>query len=123
MMAKVMKLMIDGIAYTATMPENRVTDVLSFQGPIELQLRRYADQEYYAPLPNSLTLSGIPLTNAVHVCGLYCYEGFGVFAIPFEDAPLHLYEAVHLGAINEDIISQLAIAGNTVSAKIEIVVA
>ena len=43
-------------------------------------------------------------------------------AIPFEDAPLHLYEAVHLGDINEDIISHLAMAGNTVSAKIEIIV-
>lgn len=44
--------MIDGIAYTAAVPENTVTDVLCFQGPIELQLKRYADQEYYAPLPN-----------------------------------------------------------------------
>ena len=52
-MAKVMKLMIDGIVYTATVPENTVTDMLGFQGPIELQLRRYADLEYYAPLKNS----------------------------------------------------------------------
>ncbi|MFY9903065.1 MAG: hypothetical protein WAK52_10735 [Trichococcus sp.] len=57
-------------------------------------------------------------------CGrtLYCYAGFGVFAIPFENAPLHPYEAMHLGDINEDIISHLAMAGNTVIAKIEIVV-
>jgi len=121
-MAKVMKLMIDGIAYTATMLENRVTDVLSFQGPIELQLRRYADQEYYAPLPKPFPISGIPTTSIVHMGGLYCYAGFGVFAILFEDAPLHPYEALHLGDINKDIISHLAIAGNTVIAKIEIVV-
>lgn len=120
-MAKLLKLMIDGIAYTAAVPENTVTDVLCFQGPIELQLKRYADQEYYAPLPNPLPFSSMPLTPAVHEGGLYCYEGFGVLSIPFEDAPLHPYEAMHLGDINEDISSHLAMAGNTVSAKIEIV--
>ena len=121
-MAKVMKLMIDGIAYTAAMPENMVTDMLGFQGPIEFQLRRYADQEYYAPLPNPLPFSSIPLASTVHAGGLYCYEGFGVLSITFKDAPLHPYEAMHLGDINEDISSHLAMAGNTVSAKIEIVV-
>ena len=121
-MAEEMKLTIDGIAYTAVILDKTVIDFLGFQGPIELQLKRYADQEYYAPLPNSLTLSGIPLTTAVHAGGLYCFEGFGVLAIPFEDAPLHPYEAMHLGDINEDISSHLAMAGNTVSAKIEIVV-
>lgn len=63
-MAKLLKLMIDGIAYTAAVPENTVTDVLCFQGPIELQLKRYADQEYYAPLPNPLPFSSMPLTTA-----------------------------------------------------------
>lgn len=121
-MAEKMKLTIDGIAYTAVILDNTVIDFLGFQGPIELQLKRYADLEYYAPLPKSLPLSGIPLTTAIHAGGLYCYAGFGVFAIPFEDAPLHPYEAVHLGDINEDIISHLSMAGNTAIAKIEIVV-
>lgn len=121
-MAQVMKLTIDGIAYTAAIPENTVTDMLGFQGPIEFQLKRYADQEYYAPLPKPFPISGMPTKNILHAGGLYCYEGFGVFAIPFEDAPLHPYEAIHLGDINEDIISHLAMAGNTVNAKIEIVI-
>ncbi|MGA9519703.1 MAG: cyclophilin-like fold protein [Trichococcus sp.] len=122
-MAKVMKLMIDGIAYTAAMPENTVTDVLSFQGPIELQLKRYADQEYYAPLTHPLPVFNIPMTSNARSGGLYCYQGFGVLSILFNDAPLHPYEAVHLGDINEDIRSHLAMAGNTVSARIEIVFA
>lgn len=83
-MAQGMKLTIDGIAYTAVILAITVIDFLGFQGPIELQLKIYADQEYYAPL--------------------------------------HPYEAMHLGDINEDIISHLAMAGNTASAKIEIAV-
>lgn len=121
-MAEEMKLTIDGIAYTAVILDKTLIDFLGFQGPIELQLKRYAVQEYYAPLPRPFPILGIPTTNIVHAGGLYCYEGFGVFAIPFEDAPLHSYEAMHLGDINEDIISHLAVAGNTVIAKIEIVV-
>jgi hypothetical protein len=50
-----------------------------------------------------------------------CYAGFGVLAIPVEDPPLRPYEAMHLGDINEDISSHLAMAGNTIIAKIEIV--
>jgi len=42
-MAEEMKLTIDGIAYTAAMSENMVTDMLGFQGPIEFLLRRYAE--------------------------------------------------------------------------------
>lgn len=121
-MAQGMKLTIDGIAYTAVILDITVIDFLGFQGPIELQLKIYADQEYYAPLPKPLPISGIPLTTAIHAGGLYCFAGFGVFAIPFKDAPLHPYEAMHLGDINEDIISHLAMAGNTASAKIEIAV-
>jgi hypothetical protein len=121
-MTEEMKLTIDGIAYTAVILDKTGIDFLGFQGPIELQLKRYADQEYYAPLPKPFPISGVSKTNIVHAGGLYCYAGFGVFAIPFEDAPLHPYEATHLGDINEDIISHLAMAGNTVIAKIEIVV-
>lgn len=113
--------MVDGIAYTAAVPENTVTDMLGFQGPIELQLKRYADQEYYAPLKDPLPFSSVPLASTIHAGGLYCYAGFGVLSIPFEDAALLPYEVVHLGDINEDIISHLAKAGNTVIAKIEIV--
>ena len=98
-MEKMMKVMIDGIAYTAAMPENTVTDILCHHGPIELQLKRYADQEYYAPLTNPLPFSSIPLTTSIKTGGLYYYEGFGVFAISFVDAKLGLYKAVHLGDI------------------------
>jgi outer membrane biogenesis lipoprotein LolB len=77
-MVEEMKLSIDGIAYTAAIAENMVTDMLGFQGPIEFLLRRYAE--------------------------------------------VHPYEAMHLGDINEDISSHLAMSGNTVSLKIEIVV-
>ena len=79
-MAKKMKLTIDGIAYTAAIQENPVTEILGFQGPFELQLKRYADQEYYAPLTYPLPISGMALTTNVHAGGLYCYEGFGVIA-------------------------------------------
>ena len=117
-MAKTMKLQLDGIAYTATLQENTVTDMLVLQGPIEPLLKRYAGQEYYAPLPNPLPISGMPTTTTVHAGGLYCYEGFGVLSIPFQDVPVHPYEAMHLGDINEDILSHLANAGNAISARL-----
>ncbi|MDB6353434.1 hypothetical protein PH235_07650 [Trichococcus sp. K1Tr] len=47
-MVEEMKLSIDGIAYTADILDKTDTDFFGFQGPIELQLKRYADQEYYA---------------------------------------------------------------------------
>ena len=122
-MINTMKLLIDGIAYTVKLKDNSAIKAFALQSPIELTLKRYADQEYYAPLPKPLPFSSMPLTTAFHAGGLYCYEGFGVLYIPFEDAPLHPYKAMHLGDINEDISSHLAMAGNTVSAKIEIVFA
>ncbi len=121
-MTNTVKLLIDGIAYTMNLQEKPVIETFALQGPMALKLRRFADQEYYAPLPKPLPISGMPTTNIVHAGGLYCYEGFGVFAIPFVDAPSNLYRAVHLGDICEDIVSHLTLADNTVSAKIEIVV-
>ena len=112
-MINTMKLLIDGIAYTVKLKDNSAIKAFALQSPIELTLKRYADQEYYAPLPKPLPISGMPTTTSIHAGELYCYAGFGVLSIPFEDAPLHPYE---------DIISHLALAGNTVSAKIEIIV-
>lgn len=67
-----------------------------------------------------MRIDSVAKTSTARSGGLYCYAGFGIFAIPFEDAPVHPYEDMHLGDINEDIISHLAVEGNTVIAKIEI---
>jgi len=59
--------------------------------------------------------------SPLHASGLYYYEGFGVFAIPFVDAKLALYKAAHLGDIQEDIIAHLAMTGKTVPATIKLI--
>ena len=42
-------------------------------------------------------------------------------SMPFVDTQLDLYRAVHLGDIQEDIISHLATTGNTAPATIELI--
>ena len=52
--------------------------------------------------------------------GIYYYDGWSAFTVLFDDAHIDPFEVVHIGDVNEDVISPLAAAGDTVEAKIEV---
>jgi|WetSurSiteA1Bulk_404760.scaffolds.fasta_scaffold42049_3 hypothetical protein len=111
---------IDGKEYTTTLNDNRtVVDIMNML-PLELKLERYAGHEYYSALPQKQSIKGVPMTSDAHAGGIYYYDGWTAFTILFTDANIEPYKVVHIGDVNENIITALAKAGNTVMAKIEL---
>lgn len=119
-MGKSIKLTVDGKAYTATLHNNRTVEDILKMLPLELTLQRYAEHEYYASLPQKPSIKGVPMTSDAHANGIYYYDGWSAFTVLFGDAHIAPYEVVHLGDVNEDVITPLAAAGATVEAKIEV---
>lgn len=119
-MEKSIKLTIDGKEYTATLNDNRTVDDILNMLPLELTLQRYAGHEYYCSLPQKPSIKGVPMTSDAHAGGIYYYDGWAAFTVLFGDAHIDPFKVVHIGNVNEDIISPLSMAGATVEAKIEI---
>jgi len=120
-MAKSIRLTIDGIAYSAKLNDSRLVELMALLSPLVMPLRRHADCEYYGVSGMQLPVQGMHLTTDGHAGGLYCYAGWGTFTVLFGDADFAPYEAVHLGDINEDILSHLKRASDTVTATIEVI--
>lgn len=88
--------------------------------PMELALQRYAGHEYYGLLPQKPSIKGVPMTSDAHAGGIYYYDGWSAFTVLFGDAHIAPFEVVHIGDVNENVISPLVEAGATVDAKIEV---
>lgn len=119
-MGKSIKLTIDGKEYTATLNDNRTVEDILNMLLMKLTLKRYAGHEYYSSLPKKPSIKGVPMTSDAHAGGIYYYDGWRAFTVLFGDAYIAPFEVVHIGDVNEDIISRLAATGDTVEAKIEV---
>ena len=119
-MGKSIKLTLDVKEYTATLNDNRTAKDILNMLPMELTLQRYAGHEYYSSLPQKPSIKGVLMTSDAHAGGIYYYDGWSAFTVLFGDAYIAPFEVVHIGDVNEEVISQLAVAGATVQAKIEI---
>ena len=120
-MGKSIKLTLDGKEYTATLNDNRTVEDIINMLPMELTLKRYADHEYYSSLPQKPSTKGVPMTSDAHAGGIYYYDGWSAFTVLYGDAHIAPFEVVHIGDVNEDIISPLVAASATIEAKIEII--
>jgi len=114
-MSKSIKLTIDGKEYTVALKD----DILNML-PLELTLQRYAGHEYYCSLPQKPSIKGVPMTSDAHAGGIYYYDGWSAFTVLYGGADITPFEVVHIGDVNEDIITPLAAAENTVQVKLEI---
>ena len=119
-MDKSIKLTLDGKEYTATLNYNRTVEEILNMLPMELTLQRYAGHEYYSSLPQKPSIKGVPMASEAHAGGIYYYDGWNAFTVLFGDAHIAPFEVVHIGDVNEDVISPLVAAGATVEAKIEV---
>jgi hypothetical protein len=119
-MEKSIKLTLHGKEYTATLNNNRTVEDILNMLPMELTLQRYAGHEYYGLLPEKPSIMGVSMTSDAHAGGIYYYDGWGAFTVLFGDAHIAPFEVVHVGDVNEDVISQLVAAEDTVETKIEV---
>lgn len=118
-MTQSLKLTLKGQSFTATLNENRTVDDILEMVPMGLTLQRYAGHEYYSSLPKKPSTKGVPMTSEAHAAGIYYYDGWSAFTVLFADAYIAPFEVVHIGDVNEEIITLLAESGDIVEVKIE----
>lgn len=61
------------------------------------------------------------MTSDAHAGGSYYYDGWSALTILYGDAHIAPFEVVHIGDVNEDVVSQLAVASDTIEAKVEVI--
>ncbi len=114
-----LKIMMNGRGYTAELNDNVTAQDIAGMLPLEMNLRRYAEHEYYCPLTKKPSIKDAPMTSDAHAQGIYYYDGWSAFTILFGDAHIAPFKVVHIGDIAED-VSYLASAGDMVKTSIEI---
>ena len=114
------RITLDGKSYPVTLNDNQTVKDLVGMLPLDLSLQRYDGHEYYSRLSKKPSIIGVPMTSEAHAGGIYYYDGWTALTVLFGDAHIAPYQVVHIGDVNEDIISFLISAGPTVNAEIEI---
>ena len=120
-MSRSIRLTIDGKEYTATLNDRCTAEDILNMLPMELTLKRYAGHEYYSSLSQKPSIKGVPMTSDAHAGGIYYYDGWSAFIVLFGDAHIAPFEVVHIGDVNEDVITLLTSAGDTVDARVELI--
>lgn len=121
-MSKSIKIILSGKEYSAVLNNNNTVDDIISMMPMELTLKRYGGHEYYCALTHKPSIKGVPMTSDAHAGGIYYYDGWTAFTILFGNANIAPFEVVHIGDVNEDIISTLTAAGETVKVLIDVII-
>lgn len=99
-----MKITMDGTTYEVALDQNEtVTDLVSHL-PLELEIERYADHEYYAELPFTPVFDE-ERTSQIKAGHVYYWDGWNAFVINYIDWDIAPYQVVHIGEITDSSVS------------------
>ncbi len=115
-----MKLIINKNEFIVTLNNNKTVKDILEMFPLELELERYANHEYYGVLPKKPSIEGVPMTSNAYAENIYYYDGWNAFTVLYGDAQIDPFKVVHIGKVdNESIIELLKYSENTITAKLK----
>jgi len=88
--------------------------------PFEKEDTRSGDYEYYAVLPEKVTVEGCVSTTEGHKNQLYYFESWNVVSLVMEECNTAPYPICYVGSFEEDISSILKKAGSSTKIRCEL---
>ena len=118
-MPTTLKITLENHEFSVKLVESSTLDDILTLLPLELELSRYAEHEYYADLPDKIT--AIPdQTSELQAGHLYFWPGGNAFVVNFKDYSIAPYKSVHLGEITDNNATKiLETSGKTVRMRLE----
>ena len=118
-MPTTLKITIENHDFSVKLVESSTLDDILALLPLELELNRYAEHEYYADLPDKITT--VPdQTSELQAGHLYFWPGGNSFVVNFKDYSIAPYKSIHLGEITDDNAAKiLEASGETIKMRLE----
>lgn len=113
-----MTIEIGDNTYGVVLDENdTVKDIVSNM-PLELNMTRYAEHEYYAELSFVPTFSE-ETTSEIKAGHIYYWDGWNAFVINYIDSDISPYKVVHIGEVtNQEISDYLETADEKITVHV-----
>lgn len=113
-----MKVIINGNSYHVNLVGNALGISFAAMLPLEMELSRSDNHEYYASLPETPDTDGAKLVSKVRNNGLYYFKAWNALSLNFKDMDISPYEVHELGTI-EGAADVLKNSGNQLTVKFE----
>lgn len=101
-----MKVQINEMGYEVKLDNNETVKDIINNLPLNLELSRYAEHEYYSELPFTPTFDEDRTSN-IKAGHIYYWDGWNAFVINYKDYDISPYKVVHIGEILSDNISEI----------------
>lgn len=103
--AKSMKVIMNNKEYEVELDNNDTTNDILANMPFDLNLQRYAGNEYYGEL--SFKPKNTEGNSEIKAGHIYYWDGWNAFVLNFEDRNINPYKVVHIGEIKDKTIIDL----------------
>ena len=114
-----LKVTISGHVFYVKPVDDPMVAQVAAMCPMELEVSRSGNHEYYGRLPKKADDSKSRQTSEAHKNELMYFEGWNCLSLLFDDVNVAPYKLVKLGDFEEDISSLLKDSGASISKKIE----
>lgn len=114
-----MRAVLDGKEYAITLEENSLAKEIAVLCPMELQMNRSGEHEYYGSLSQAVDVKQACQTSSVKAGGVYYFAAWKAFSLVFRDADIRPYSVHIVGTADESLIEALAQAGRSFNICIE----
>ena len=114
-----LKVTISGQVFHVKPVDDPMMAQVAAMCPLELEISRSGNHEYYGRLPRKADDGGSRQTSDAHRNELMYFGGWNCVSLLFEDVNVAPYGLVKLGDFEEDVASVLKKSGDTVSIRIE----
>ena len=103
--AKSMKVIMNNKEYEVELDNNDTTNDILSNVPFDLNIQRYADNEYYGEL--SFKPKNTEGNSEIQAGHIYYWDGWNAFVLNFEDRNIAPYKVVHIGEVKDKTIIDL----------------
>lgn len=100
-----MKVIMNNKEYEVELDNNDTTNDILSNIPFDLNMQRYAGNEYYGEL--SFRPKNTEGNSEIKAGHIYYWDGWNAFVLNFEDRNISPYKVVHIGEIKDKTIIDL----------------
>lgn len=115
-----LKVTISGQVFHVKPVDDPMMAQVAAMCPLELEISRSGNHEYYGRLPKKADESKSRQTAIAHKNELMYFGGWNCLSLLFDDVNVAPYKLVKIGDFEEDVASILKDSGDSISIKIEV---
>ena len=105
-----MTITLNETEYEVSLDQNETVKDIVSNMPLNLDMVRYADHEFYSELPFTPVFDK-DRTSEIKAGHVYYWDGWNAFVINYIDSDISPYKVVHIGEVNDKSVCDILATG------------